>query len=165
MTRTAAQKNNGNYGLIDWFNSLEWDCKMKNVTEKNQRKLCKWFKHNGSYVHTESISKQASFWDWKSPAFTVSGCHWLRLGNTQLSSWKILYSIPPTHRLYAVTNADWMQDIDNRHEEKNEFRKGRGPLQCQVNCCEIVRGTFLMSASYITNHQSRTSMSCNHDLP
>ena len=117
------------------------------------------FKRSSSYVHIESISKQASSWDWKSPVFAVLGYHWLRLGNAQLSNWKILYSTLPTHKSYAATNAGQMQDIGNRHDGRNEFHKGRGPHQYQANCCEIAQGTFLKSSStryLVTNQHSRS---------
>ena len=117
------------------------------------------FMRSSSYVHTESISKRVSFWDWKSLAFGALGCHWLRSDNAQLSGWKIRCSIPPTHKLYGVTSAGLMQDIDNRRDGRNEFHRGRGPHRYRANCCRIVREAFLKSANYLTNHQSHTGMS------
>ena len=87
------------------------------------------------------------------------GCHWLRSGNAQLSNWKIPCSIPPTHKLYAVTSAGLMQDIDNHRDGRNGFHRGRGPHRYRANCCGKVQGAFLKSASYSTNHRSHTGMS------
>jgi len=54
-------------------NRLHRDFKTRTVVHKKiNRNYMKGkgekFKHSGSYVHTESISKQAFFWDLKSPA-------------------------------------------------------------------------------------------------
>ena len=141
---------------------LQDHVKMRYVTKKRKRNYGKdktTFKHSSSYVHTESILKRVSFWDWKSPAFAALGCHWPRSGNAQLSGWKIPCSILPTHKLYAATNGGQMQDIDIHHDGRNGFHKERGPHQYQANCCEIVRGTFPRSARYLFNQWSRNSMS------
>jgi hypothetical protein len=51
-----------------------------------------------------------------------------------------------------MANAGQMRDIGSHRGGRSVYRKKKGQHRCRASCFEIVLGTFLKSAGYLTNY-------------